>query len=323
MGSIALAIVLGAGISFSAQGTTLDAEVAALTARAQAMSHEFHSASAWNRLFDEIDQLIMAAENAADWDAAIDGQLLKAMVLSDVLNEQPRALSVVQQARKRYSGREVERMHKLYVREAEIYGKRGDDAAIGRLIDQFKVSPYYDPEPYEYSGGRGRDVPLALTRPDGRGDDSISVTAMEVARQQARAAAGRAFPAFTLTDMQGKTLRLTDYRGKVLLVDFWLQRWTPWVRDLPSQVAAYRSYHKQGLEIIGINLDRNPADLASFIRRNGMAWPQVTGDTDLARKLGVFGEAANFLVDRNGYVIARDLHGADLAEAVRQALARE
>lgn len=57
-----------------------------------------------------------------------------------------------------------------------------------------------------------------------------------------------------MTDSQGQTVSLSDYRGKVVLVDFWSPGWTPWQRDLEYQRSLYRRYQPVGLEVLGVAL---------------------------------------------------------------------
>ncbi len=297
------------------------AELNELIGRVQSMSHGYFAASEWTRLLGDLDVLSARAERDQDWSTMLEARLLKATVMDDLLHDPERALAVVQQSRQKLKTvAPIPGFNRLYVREAQIYAKLGDERSIGKLIDEFKRSPFYDPQPYTFTGGQGRNVPLALTRPQGRGDDSLTVTAMEVARQRARTAAGRMFPDFELVDINGRPVRLSDYRGRVVLVDFWMQGWTPWQRDLPNLVRMYSEYRKNGFEIVGINIERESANLPAFLRGNNMTWPQVAGDTTLSRRLGLFGDAANYLLDQNGNIIGRNLRGADLTQAVRAAL---
>jgi peroxiredoxin len=146
------------------------------------------------------------------------------------------------------------------------------------------------------------------------------MTAMSVAKRKAQYAVGALFPGFHVVDARGREWTLEDFRGKVLLVDFWARDWTPWKRDLDNLRAFHDRYDINGFEVLGICLEPAPGDLASFAASQRIPWPLVGGDGTLAKQLGLFGEAANFLVDRNGVIIGRDLRGADLAAAAKRAL---
>jgi peroxiredoxin len=205
--------------------------------------------------------------------------------------------------------------------QAEVYAARSDPQGITRLIYEFKESSSYDGEPFEYSGGVGRDDPLVVTRPHARGSNSLTVTAMEKLRRQAMMGRGQRVPAVSVEAKDGKTYALDALPWKVTLIDFWLGQWTPWRRAVPYMVKCYDEYRRQGFGIIGISLDRGPADGLALLEQYGARWPQALdpqGKT--ARLFGLFGEAGNILVDENGFVIARNVRAEDLSAVVRGAL---
>lgn len=318
---VATAVLVLSAPAGRAQGTFLSSDAKALLSRLQAMGHGYHSQAEWDQLLGDINRMEDKAQADGAWETVVEINVIEAMVYSDMMGQQEKALTVLKETRQAYAKKAPASMPKVYVRMAEVYSKLGAEETIRRLINEFKSSRFYDPEKYTYKGGWGRDVPLELTRPGARGDDSLSVTTMEMYRQRARFAPGRPFPEFEAVDTRGVPVRLADYRGRVVLIDFWLQGWEPWQRELANVASLYQRYNKSGFEIIGVNLEPAPTGLNDFVRAYNMVWPQIAGDRTLPKKLGIFGEAASFLVDREGFVIGRDLRGAELVQAVRQALA--
>ena len=302
---------------------SLRAELNELSSRAQSMSHGYYTASEWERLLGDLDVLALRAENERDWDIVLEARLLKSIVFSDLLDDPDRGLKIVRQTREKLKNVRVATLPRLYVREAEILAKKGDEAAIARLIEEFKSSPYFDPERYGYQGGWGREVPLVVTRPRARGNDSVTVTAMEVARQRARANRGRYFPDAEFRDGRGRVIRMADYRGKVVLVDFWSPQWVPWRSDLKNLLYLWQAYGPVGFEIIGVPQGLSLQEAEEFARRQGMNWVQALPQPELARQLGVYGDAVNFLVGREGMIVARNVRGAALVQAVKMALGSE
>ena len=140
-------------------------------------------------------------------------------------------------------------------------------------------------------------------------------------------AVGTKFPDFNETDLTGKPLSVANYKGKVVLIDFWATWCGPCVRDLPSVLEVYNKHHDKGFEIIGISLDReqDKAKLESFIKEKNMPWPQFLDgqNNKLSMKYGVDSIPATYLLDREGKILGKgeDIRGEKLDGAVATALA--
>ncbi len=113
------------------------------------------------------------------------------------------------------------------------------------------------------------------------------------------------------TGLANETVDSSKYRGKPVLVVFWASWATPVKQDLPELVKLYDKYKKDGLEIIGINLDNDRAELAAFVKEHRIAWPQIfeSGgmDSRLAVDYGIILLPSMFLVDSEGKVVNRNL----------------
>ena len=304
----------------AAEPAPLSPELNRVLSRVQSLGHGSPSEAEWKSAQDDLDRLVGDAEQAGKWNDALEATLVKAMMLADMRRDHAGALAVLQQARERYGSRQLPAMRKVYVREAQAYGNLGDDAAVRRVMEAYKASPYYDPDFYPYVAHEGRNTPITIVRPGAEASDSTALTAMRVSRQQSHFVAGSFFPDFRLVDTTGHERTLADYRGKVLLVDFWVRGWTPWQRDLENQHNLYRRYQKDGFEVLGICLEPGAGDVAEFAARQGLTWPQVADGAALTRTLGIFGTAGNYLINRDGQIVARDARGANLSTLVRRAL---
>jgi peroxiredoxin len=135
---------------------------------------------------------------------------------------------------------------------------------------------------------------------------------------------GAPFPDFNVKDLEGKPLSLANYKGKVVLIDFWATWCGPCVAELPHVQEAYEKHHANGFEIIGISLDQDREKLTSFIEKKKMTWPQFFDgqgwENDLAGKYGIRSIPATFLVDGQGKIIGKNLRGDALETAVANAL---
>ncbi len=143
--------------------------------------------------------------------------------------------------------------------------------------------------------------------------------------------AGQKAPAFHAKTVDGKTVNFPDdYKGKVVLLDFWATWCPPCRAELPRVVAAYNKFHDKGFEIVSVSLDQpqhGPA-LLQFVRDNNMTWPQIYDGgywkAAIAVQYGVEAIPCPVLVDGDtGKIIATDTGalGRNLETALGTALA--
>ncbi len=137
---------------------------------------------------------------------------------------------------------------------------------------------------------------------------------------------GAKFPDFAEKDTAGKPLSVANYKGKVVLVDFWASWCGPCVAELPNVLKTYEKYHAKGFEIIGISLDRDEDAFKSFIKRKNMTWVQYFDgkgwESKLAGKYGVTSIPATYLLDAEGKIAGKNLRGEELEAAVAKILGK-
>lgn len=96
------------------------------------------------------------------------------------------------------------------------------------------------------------------------------------------------------------------------------------MRELPNVQKTYEKYHPKGFEIIGISLDEDEQKLKSFLKEKNIPWPQYFDgkgwENKLAMQYGIKSIPATFLLDGDGKIIAKDLRGEELEQAVAKAL---
>ena len=117
--------------------------------------------------------------------------------------------------------------------------------------------------------------------------------------------AGKAAPDFTLTNLSGATVRLSDFKGKVVLLDFWATWCPPCRREIPDFTQLQRQYGVQGFTMLGIALDDEGAAVVKpFAQKLGVNYPLVIGNTKIAAAYGgIQALPTAFLIGRDGKVV--------------------
>jgi peroxiredoxin len=257
----------------------------------------FNGIVAPERLKDEMDMLDQALAKAADpkGESAVFGRLLRARLLAAEGKggaSESELKSVID------SGGDPEGVGHAYETLATTYAEQGRVDELERLADSAAKS------------GLPQELASMLRR---------MVTGAGIV-------VGKPAPDFTLTDTAGVVRRLADYRGKVLLVDFWATWCPPCVREMPNVKAGYDAYHARGFELIGVTLDEEREPFDRFVEAKALPWPQAFEGKgwggDLVRVFGVTRVPASFLIGPDGNLIAKDLRGEELDQALAQALAK-
>jgi cytochrome c biogenesis protein CcmG/thiol:disulfide interchange protein DsbE len=114
-------------------------------------------------------------------------------------------------------------------------------------------------------------------------------------------------PDFTLTSVEGKDVQLSDYLGKVVIIDFWATWCPPCKAEIPGFVELYDQYADAGLEIIGISLDRgDPSVVSNFVKSYHVNYPIVFYKDEVIMNYGgIQSIPTTFVVDREGKIIER------------------
>ncbi|MDR3113247.1 MAG: TlpA family protein disulfide reductase, partial [Endomicrobium sp.] len=107
----------------------------------------------------------------------------------------------------------------------------------------------------------------------------------------------QAAPDFALLDTNGNLVKLSDFKGKTVFLDFWAS-WCPPCRE---SIPAVKNVHKQFLQnqnvvIIGVNLGEKPANVISFVKKNAMKYPVLLGDKKVSQNYGVNAIPAFFII---------------------------
>ncbi|HKP36692.1 MAG TPA: protein-disulfide reductase DsbD domain-containing protein [Pyrinomonadaceae bacterium] len=132
---------------------------------------------------------------------------------------------------------------------------------------------------------------------------------------------GSVVPDFQFTDFNGKARRFSEFRGRIVLLDFWASWCSPCLADIPQLKSAYQKYRMQGFEIIGMDSEtlgqtevdaefvrESQAKAREIVRTRGANWAHANNDSSLPIAVGLFEIKtlpAKFLIDRSGKVVAQ------------------
>jgi thiol-disulfide isomerase/thioredoxin len=137
---------------------------------------------------------------------------------------------------------------------------------------------------------------------------------------------GSPAPDFTVQDFSGKDIKLSSFRGKVVLVDFWASWCGPCRKENPYVVSAYERYKSKGLEIFGVSLDKDKAKWMEAVKKDNLTWKHGSElkewQSSFVPLYGITGIPFNVLLDKEGNILGKNLRGPQLEKALEEAFVK-
>ncbi len=136
-------------------------------------------------------------------------------------------------------------------------------------------------------------------------DDSSVAGGQQSAVLEARPEVGYPAPDFLLRDLEGRSVRLSDFRGKkAVFLNFWATWCTPCRTEMPTMEQAYRGYRAKGLEILAVSIDTGPKEtVQAFMKELNLTFPALLDPgMEISGMYRVLGIPGSFLIDRQGVV---------------------
>ena len=137
-------------------------------------------------------------------------------------------------------------------------------------------------------------------------------------------AIGTEAPEIILNTPEGKSVSLSSFRGKVVLVDFWASWCRPCRGENPNVVKAYNKFHPKGFEVLGVSLDNNKANWQKAINDDHLTWTHISDlgqwNSSVVKLYNITGIPFSVLVDKDGKIVAKGLRGEELENKLHELL---
>ena len=237
----------------------------------------------------------------------------------------------------------------VYPTLAHFYIKVGQAEEVERLINRFKSNMKVDDldayyylsvmlemmrrdeevlEIFEELEGRYPDNPNVCRKlariHEKLGNSELSIEYWKKAESKPELI-GKPVSNFSATDLDGNSISLQDYRGKIVLLDFWGVWCGFCTLEMPNLKKVYDTYKDEGFDVIGVTLGTDEAELRNYIKENDIQWRQIcsgeaSGNDPLAQQYEITGVPEPWLIARDGTLISTDARGALLEHLVSEAL---
>ncbi|GAB4143583.1 MAG: TlpA disulfide reductase family protein [Bacteroidia bacterium] len=133
-------------------------------------------------------------------------------------------------------------------------------------------------------------------------------------------------PDIEMNNPEGKPMKLSALKGKIVLLDFWASWCGPCRNELPNVVANYRKYNSKGFEVFSVSLDKEKQPWVDAIKKDGLAWQWHVSDlmywnSPVVQQYRIQGIPKTLLLDREGKILDRDLRGPALGKKLDEIFA--
>lgn len=219
---------------------------------------------------------------------------------------------------------EVENLRQTFLQRYRERMQKYTDAAVQFAEENDDLAGFYAMSTLDPDAAEAELVAYA-DHIAGRWDDNATVRQFldEMAKLK-RLAVGQPAPLFESLTPNNQTVKLSDFRGKYTLVDFWASWCVPCREENPNIVKQYHAYKDKGFTVLGVSLDGNPGAWMRAIEADGLEWTQVSDlqqwGSEVVGLYRLQAIPASYLLDPEGIIVAKNLRGPELEAFLKKTL---
>lgn len=265
-----------------------------------------------NNFCNRIIALLAQSENMkANSDKYIEEATTSNLLAKDLISDAQKQVSaIVKQYQEMYNAGDKQRNDKM----VKLLQDNKGDLAILMFIDTYVGK--------EQNAVFYQDIinTLAKNYPS---NPLVMQKVKELEAEKGPLALGSVAPDMEYKNPDGKLMKLSDLRGKVVLIDFWASWCRPCRMENPNVVKLYEKYRSKGFDVYSVSLDRDKTSWVNAIKSDNLSWENHVSDLKYwssagAKLYGVSSIPSTFLLDKEGRIIGKNLRGAALESKLRE-----
>lgn len=215
---------------------------------------------------------------------------------------------------------EKEKIYEDYMKALQVVEKELNQTTLKKFGNSialvFLVMNWEDETDLDYMEEINKRLQVKFTK------NQVATYAQNKLNKLKKFALGAVAPDISLPNTNGKAVNLSSLKGKYVLIDFWAAWCGPCRQENPNIVAAYNKFKNKGFEIYGVSLDDNKEKWLNAIEKDKLTWINVSDlggwQSSAAKLYNVTAIPKNFLLDKQGKIIAKNLRGKALEDKLKE-----